>query len=118
MVIVRELSHDVTEKKLQGLLEARDLANHTRCEIRRSETTRICSAFIIFPTASEAREAVRKLHRYRFMERNLQVKLAQEQSTVRQTDTSWPSQPGLNTPQRPIIADGSIQGSVFPSCIT
>ena len=91
---IRDVSHNVTEQDLQGLLNAQGLENHCVYEIRRSENSRICHAFVTFPTASEARDAESRLHNHRFLERNLQVALAQDKITVRR--------------ERPIIADGSV----------
>lgn len=91
---IREISHNVTEQDLHGLLHAHNLKNHCGHEIRRSENSNICHAFVTFSTSSEARDAVCRLHNHRFLERNLQVALAQDRITVRN--------------ERPIIADGSV----------
>ena len=102
-IIIRGLSHDVTERGLHDLLETRDLANHCSPRINRSEHDRRCHALVTFATAREAREAVHKLHDYRFMDRKLEVEIARESTTVTHQRV-----PSLGSPNRPIIADGSI----------
>ena len=91
---IREMRHNATEQELQGFLNAQGLKNHCGQEIRRSDNSRKCCAFVTFPTASEARDAVFRLHDQRFLDRDLQVVLAQDRITVRR--------------ERPIIADGSV----------
>ena len=102
-IMIRGLSHDVTEKGLHDLLEERDLANHCGQKISRSEHNRRCHALVTFATASEARDALRKLHDYRFMDRKLEVEIARESTTVLHQRV-----PSLGSPNRPIIADGSV----------
>ena len=92
-ILIRDMSHNATEQELQGLLNAQGLRSHCGYEIRRTENSRICYGFVTFPTASEAGEAVSKLHNYCFLERKLQVALGHDRVTVRK--------------ERPIIADGS-----------
>ena len=91
---IRDLNHNVEESTLRSLLNAQGLGNHCGFEIRRSDNSNICHAFVTFSTAAEASDAVRRLHNHRFMERNLQLALAQDRVTVRI--------------ERPIIADGSV----------
>ena len=92
-IIIRELNFDVTEQGLQGLLVAQNLAGLSSFYITRPENRR-CHALVTFTTCPDAREAVRRLHNRRFMDRILKVDLAQEPSPV--------------DVKRPIIADGSI----------
>lgn len=101
--MIRGLSHDVTEKGLHDLLETLDLANHCSHAIKRPEYNRRCHALVTFSTASEAREAVHKLHDHRFMDRKLEVEIARESTTVTHQRV-----PSLGSPNRPIIADGSV----------
>ena len=91
---IREMQYNATEQELQGFLNAEGLKNHCGHEIRRTDNSKICHAFVTFPTASEARDAVCRLHKRRFLERDLLVALAQDRITVRR--------------ERPIIADGSV----------
>ena len=94
-IIIRELGLGVTEQGLQDLLVAQNVAHPSAYDIPRPERNKRCYALIKFSTASDAREAVPRLHNQRFMERRLQVKLAQERSTI-------------GRQRGPIIADGSV----------
>ena len=96
VIMIRELNVHATEQGLRSLFVALNVpAPSGLCDIRRPETNRRCHALVTFPTAADAREAVRRLNNYRFMDRRLEVVLAQDEPTV-------------PTGQRPIIADGSV----------
>ena len=92
-VRIQELSFHVTEWGLRGLLEAQNLARPTELDIKTPERNKR-TALLTFTTPAEAREAVRRLHDYRFMDSTLKVDLAPDGSTI-------------GPVQRPIIADGS-----------
>ena len=95
-IMIRELNVHATERGLHILLVKLNLpAPSGLCDIRRPERNRRCHAIVTFPTAADAREAVRRLNNYHFMDRNLEVELARDETQV-------PSG------RRPIIADGSV----------
>lgn len=95
-IMMRELNVHATEQDLRDLFVARNVpAPSGLPDIRRPERNRRCHALVTFSTAADAREAVRRLNNCRFMDRTLEVVLAQDGTTV-------------PAGQRPIIADGSI----------
>ena len=95
-IMIRELNVHATEQGLRELFAQRNVPTPIGlCDIRRPDRNRRCHALVTFSTAADAREAVRRLNRFRFMDRTLEVTLAQDGTTV-------------PNGQRPIIADGSV----------